>query len=110
VQLYYRSNYHWYLKQQWVSEGLALLCFDAERAHRIYMSESRPGDGSRVYLFPSFLPPILPISLCAGTVLRVVDLDWEIAVSETADSTVVVVDGSKLQFTGAFPLAHAVSR
>jgi len=41
VQLYYRSNYHWYLKQQWTGMDMKLLFFDSEVSNRIYLTESR---------------------------------------------------------------------
>ena len=41
VQLYYRSNYHWYLKQQWTGTDMKLLSFDLEISNRIYLTESR---------------------------------------------------------------------
>jgi hypothetical protein len=82
VQLYYRGNYHWYLKQQWVGDGLRFLGFDEELVNRFYLSQvSRLESGA------------------AAPVLRVVDLTWDISSSVTADSSVAVVDGGKLLFT-----------
>ena len=39
VQLYYRNNYYWYLKQQWEGDRLAFLGFDNESVNRLFMSQ-----------------------------------------------------------------------
>ena len=39
LQVYYRANYHWYLKQQWRGEDLAFLGFDAEQVNRMTLPE-----------------------------------------------------------------------
>eukprot|EP01033_Poteriospumella_lacustris_P009082 gene9081-6530_t len=40
VQLYYRENYYWYLKQQWTGLDLAFLTFDNEVQGRLYMRQT----------------------------------------------------------------------
>lgn len=83
VQLYYRGNYHWYLKQQWAGLDLRFLGFDEELVNRFYLSQSLGAEGGS-----------------SGTpVWRVVDFTWDIASSSTADSSVAVVDGPKLLLT-----------
>jgi elongator complex protein 1 len=82
VQLYYRGNYHWYLKQQWAGDGLRFLGFDEELVNRFYLSQVSGAE-----------------SAAAAPMLRVVDLTWDISGSRTPDSSVAVVDGSKLLFT-----------
>ena len=105
VQLYYRENYHWYLKQQWVGRGLLMLGFDAEAPNRMYLSEfsklpltlasdstATLGDGGG--------------SSAAIPIMRVVEFAWDICASSTSDGSVAVVDGVELQLT---PLAtHTV--
>ena len=84
LQLYYRGNYHWYLKQQWAAEDLRFLGFDEELVHRCYLSQtvaSSAPEGERL------------------AVLRVVDIAWDVCASATADSTVAVIDGSRLLLT-----------
>eukprot|EP01034_Spumella_vulgaris_P024576 gene24576-30941_t len=84
VQLYYRNNYHWYLKQQWEGESLRFLGFDAEVVNRLYMSQQVTGaEGG------DSLPAV-----------RIVDITWDVVNSiNTADSSTAVVDGSRLLLT-----------
>ena len=76
VQLYYRGNYHWYLKQQWCATGLYCLGFDAESVGRLFLAER----GVR-------------------NAIRVVDMTWDVTCSTGTDATVAVVDGDKLLLT-----------
>jgi len=46
--LYYRNNYHWYLKQCWRGVGLMCLGFDKEVAGKLYLTE-RDHDGSTIF-------------------------------------------------------------
>lgn len=78
VQVYYRDNYHWYLKLQWAEIGLKLLRFDSETWGRLYLSQ--------------------PLSGAAQSV-RVVELAWEVIRNETRDATVAVTDGSNVLLT-----------
>ncbi len=85
VQVYYRENYHWYLKQQWVDHDLTWLGFDSELANRLYLSQ------------------LVEIPSLSGIIydqaLRVVDIYWSVSRTETRDSTVCVSDGSSLLLT-----------
>lgn len=81
VQLYYRSNYRWYLKQQWFDVGMKFLGFDTEIATRLYLTCSTTISEHRV------------------SVLRVVDLVWDVFSADSRDATVAVVDGSSLLLT-----------
>ena len=90
VQIYYRSNYHWYLKQQWQAPGLRCLGFDTEAVGRLFMAQVPPSFGFQ------------PSAAEAATALRIVDLAWDVCGSGLADGTVAVVDGATLLLT---PLA-----
>ena len=85
VQFYTRSNYHWYLKQQWIAEGLRFLRFDEESVGRCYMSMASPTatDPGRM----------------SCPVLRLIDFTWDTCYSASSNGTVAVVDGSKLLLT-----------
>lgn len=85
VQFYTRGNYHWYLKQQWVAEGLRFLRFDEESVGRCYMSmaNSTATDPGRM----------------SCPVLRLIDFSWDTCSSASSNGTVAVVDGSKLLLT-----------
>lgn len=83
VQLYYRGNYHWYLKQQWAGQDLRFLGFDEELVNRFYLSQSLGTENGS----------------SGANVWRVVDFAWDVASTSTADSTVAVVDGQKLLLT-----------
>jgi IKI3 family len=92
VQLYYRGNYHWYLKQQWVGSGLKCLGFDSETVGRLFMVQSNSEN-------------VPDTTGCCGRVrsaLRIADLSWDVTVSGTTDGSVAVTDGSSLLLT---PLA-----
>lgn len=80
VQIYYRENYHWYLKQQFIGDKLRFLCFDEEIPLKLYLIES-------------------PRAASSSTAMRIVDMYWKIASSATRDGSVVVVDGDHLHFT-----------
>lgn len=89
MQLYYRGNYHWYLKQQWVASGLKCLGFDSETVGRLFMVQSSSGNPSNT-------------TGCVRSALRIADLAWDVVVSGTSDGSVAVTDGSSLLLT---PLA-----
>lgn len=78
LQLYHRSNYHWYLKQQFCS-AQRFLGFDAEINNRLYLFEEQG--------------------------LRTIDLHWTTFSLPAADHSIAVVDGSALKVT---PLNMAV--
>jgi len=86
LHVYYRANYHWYLKQQWRGEDLAFLGFDAEQVNRMYLSQTR-------------VTQVEPRTMQRVPLLRVVEFTWDIVSSLSADSTVAVVDGTKLLLT-----------
>jgi len=86
LQVYYRANYHWYLKQQWRGEDLAFLGFDAEQVSRMYLSQTR-------------VTQVEPHRMQRVPLLRVVEFTWDIVSSLSPDSTVAVVDGTKLLLT-----------
>jgi elongator complex protein 1 len=90
VQLYYRSNYHWYLKQQWRAKDLCFIMFDNELVNRFYMAQSIEGSVKSDKCIPGF---------------RVVEFNWDVSVSATSDSTCLVIDGNRLLFT---PLGLAI--
>lgn len=82
VQLYYRENFYWYLKQQWSGSYLTFLTFDTEVAGRLYLSQtSIINDGKR---YPS---------------LRIIDTFWKISSCGLRDGTVSVTDGETQHFT-----------
>ncbi len=83
VQMYYRSNYHWYLKQQWVGSDLRILRFDSELNSRCYLTQNMMPRGR-----PSSIPAV-----------RVVDLSWDVVCSNTRDASVAVADGKTLLMT-----------
>lgn len=87
VQLYYRENFHWYLKQQWCGEGLTCHGFDSEVSGRLFLSETVRS---------------LPEGRC---VVRTIDLVWEATASLTAECTISVADGCEVHLT---PLGLAV--
>ncbi|CAM9165379.1 unnamed protein product, partial [Ectocarpus fasciculatus] len=87
VQIYYRENFHWYLKQQWTGLDLACHGFDSEVIGRLYLTECR-----------SKLP-------AGSAVVRVIDLVWEATASPTSDCSIAVTDGVEVHMT---PLGHAV--
>lgn len=85
VQLYYRGNYHWYLKQQWIGEHLKFIRFDEEILNRFYISQTmRSGKDD---------------DDCYSSVIRRVDFTWDVSNSLSSDSAVAVVDGNKLLVT-----------
>jgi elongator complex protein 1 len=77
IQLYYRENYYWYLKQQWTGPNMAFLTFDNEVHGRLYISQSADTASS----------------------LRIVDTFWKISSSPCRDGTVSVTDGVTQHFT-----------
>ena len=78
VQIYCRSNYHWYLKQQWHAEGSpSCVGFDREKVGRLYIS--------------SWLDSCL--------MLRTIDTVWDTICSATRDSSTAVVDGCNVLLT-----------
>jgi len=83
LQLYYRANYHWYLKQQWVGEDLTFLGFDEEQVNKMYLTQTLP----------------LSEATRRTPLLRVVEFTWDIASALSPDATVAVVDGTKLLLT-----------
>lgn len=90
VQLYYRNNYHWYLKQQWSGCNLTCLGFDAEILGRLYVSTNNSFGGSNQTNIPA---------------IHTVQLTWDVAFSDTMDGTVAVIDGSEILLT---PFGHAI--
>jgi IKI3 family len=92
VQLYYRGNYHWYLKQQWVGSGLKCLGFDSETVGRLFMVQSTS----------EIIPGTTGCSSGLRSALRIADISWDVTVSGTTDGSVAVIDGSSLLLT---PLA-----
>jgi hypothetical protein len=92
IQLYYRGNYHWYLKQQWTSLGLVCLGFDTETVGRLFMVQS--SDENMDFFSKT--------ESKGSTALRMVDLVWDVCVSGSNDGSIAVVDGSNILLT---PLA-----
>jgi elongator complex protein 1 len=87
VQIYYRNNYHWYLKQQWSGIALSCIRFDNELSGRVYLSQITSIES---YRFP---------------VIRIIDTTWDMYSSNTVDCTAAVIDGSDLLLT---PLGNAM--
>ena len=91
VQMYYRGNYHWYLKQQWSGRDLRILRFDSEASNRCYLSQqptsTSEGKGS------------------STPALRIIDLLWDVTCNETRDASVAVADGEKMLLT---PLGYSI--
>jgi len=83
VQVYYRGNYHWYLKQQWTEEELTCLGWDGELVGRLYLSHKSRASTSQ-------------------HAIRIVDLTFDVCVSSSNDCSVAVTDGNSLLIT---PLA-----
>lgn len=103
VQLYYRGNYHWYLKQQWQSEGLICLGFDTETIGRLYMIQynnhnnekknqknSNDSNDKKANNKPNQ-------GLCNA--IRIIDITWDVCVSTTIDGTIAVTDGTNILLT-----------
>ena len=89
MQLYYRGNYHWYLKQQWAAPGLHCLGFDTEIVCRIFMAQYASKEKDDVK----------PGWEMARDTLRVADYSWDVTVSGTADGSIAVTDGCSLLLT-----------
>ena len=83
VQLYTRSNYHWYLKQEWQHPRVRCLGFDPERPDRLYLTHS----------------------LGEGQVVRSIDVVWDVCRSSGNECSVAVTDGRKVLLT---PLGRCV--
>jgi hypothetical protein len=84
TQMYYRNNYHWYLKQEWeVPAGGRCLGFDAEQTGRLYLAAMDAGTAQSG----------LPWSV------RVLDVAFDMTAARSPDASVAVVDGRKLMFT-----------
>jgi hypothetical protein len=79
VQVYYRSNFHWYLKQQWSGFKVRCFGFDSEYEGRIILSEV--------------------FSNSSVEVLRIVDMTQEIFSSESSLGTTGVVDGCNVRLS-----------
>lgn len=89
MQLYYRGNYHWYLKQQWAAPGLHCLGFDTEIVCRIFMAQYASMEKDDVK----------PGREIVRDTLRVADFSWDVMVSGTADGSIAVTDGCSLLLT-----------
>ena len=95
VQLYTRSNYYWYLKQEFVGTELVCLGFDNEVVGRIYMSQLihrstiDNNDSNIEYL----------------SAVRIVDYMWDTYSSYSRDCSVAVIDGTQILLT---PLGQCV--
>eukprot|EP01040_Poterioochromonas_malhamensis_P007668 gene7668-8280_t len=74
IQIYYRENYYWYLKQQMIEKSLQFLQFDPENTMRFFCQEKNSS-------------------------LRLVNLNWMVSSSNTRDGTVSMIDGQQLQST-----------
>jgi hypothetical protein len=74
IQLYYRENYYWYLKQQLYEEGLNFLAFDPENSSRFFVKQ-------------------------ASALLRTVMIHWTVHSSHLRDGSVFMMDGPELQCT-----------
>lgn len=74
IQIYYRENYYWYLKQQMIEKSLQFLQFDPENTMRFFCQEKNSS-------------------------LRIVSLNWMVSSSNTRDGTVSMIDGQQLQST-----------
>lgn len=81
VQLYYRENYHWYLKQQWSGVGLRVHGFDQEVSGRLLLSDSAD------------------VAISGLLRIRIIDLVWDVTATATSDCTVAVVDGAEVRMT-----------
>jgi hypothetical protein len=79
VHVYYRGNYHWYLKQQFSGAGLRSLGFDMEMSNRLYLTQTIINTDNNRY-----------------AAIRVVDLVWDVTRSATTESSVAVVDGAQI--------------
>jgi hypothetical protein len=79
VQLYYRGNYHWYLKQQYRGLNITCLGFDSEVSNRLYLADTLEGSISR---------------------LRVIDHGWDISSDiNTKHNATAVGDGDSVLLT-----------
>jgi elongator complex protein 1 len=94
VQLYYRENYRWYLKQQWVEPQLQWLGFDSEVVNRCYFSQHLKGQETADTKQEREVQERSPQQL-----FRVVDIYWATSRAETRDSSVCVTDGNQLLLT-----------
>ena len=107
VQIYYRCNHHWYLKQQWTEVGIRCLGFHPESG----------GAGDCVTLLLSHKVPSFHPSQSHGQnelggdkepligCVRQVSLVWETCYSYDTLCTAAVIDGATLLLT---PLGRAV--
>lgn len=83
VQIYYKSNNHWYLKQQWNGETIKFHGFDCEVLNRLYLSNPNRGDND---------------DMSMG--IRIIEMIWDTTQSiHTVDNTVAVIDGSSVLLT-----------
>jgi hypothetical protein len=94
VQLYTRSNYYWYLKQQFSGIELKCLGFDNEVVGRIYMSQLTRKSALEDNNTDELLSAV-----------RIVDYTWDTYTSNSRDCSVGVIDGSQVLLT---PLGQCV--
>lgn len=81
LQLYNRSNNHWYLKMQWIGNSVSFLGFDQEHVNRLFFTDS-------------------------VTVFRNIDMIWDtVTATYSTDGSVAVIDGRNVCLT---PLAVAM--
>jgi hypothetical protein len=86
VQIYYRENYYWYLKQQWVEDELSFLGFDKEQTSKCYLTH-----------LSSY--SITTGEIISSRVFRIIETTWKIMSNTTRDGTVCVIDGEIIHFT-----------
>eukprot|EP01038_Epipyxis_sp_PR26KG_P009194 gene9194-12400_t len=79
LQLYYRNNYHWYLKSEWIAPNLKFLGFDGEISNRLYISQT--------------------FSCDEVACVRIVDYTWDTVSSCSSDNSILVLDGMRMMFT-----------
>eukprot|EP01041_Mallomonas_annulata_P000313 gene313-571_t len=96
VQIYTRSNYHWYLKQQWSESGLRMLGFDPEQPERLYLSHLMRGSSSSS---SSEAEQDNTTTSTSTRCIRVIDVAWVVNCSMGPDCTVAVIDGTHILLT-----------
>lgn len=98
MQLYYRDNYHWYLKQQWIESSLECLGFDTETVGRLFMAQSRLNNKTEDDNDSETISEKIN-KTSMKNVLRIVDISWDVCVSNTSDGSISVIDGAIINLT-----------
>lgn len=79
IQIYYRNNYYWYLKQQFQGNTLKCLGFDNEYEGRLCLAEYSETHST--------------------TKIRIIDTIFSVASSQTTECSVAVIDGRNIRLT-----------